>query len=297
MRPAVLPGAAHRMSDTTSPTPMSDDEIARRLAELEASIAAESPAVSSSTSSSPAPKVLLGDEEDDGSLDYLRGDAAPAAPAAPSAATPEPRTVPRAEPIPVAPRASGTGPDGTAVPATNPILDRAIGVARFAPRYYDAIAADPKATAEAALVVAIVAVAGGLGGLRHGLDGFLVGIVMALVKWGLLAVAAYAILPRIAAGAQREGGLAGGIAPLARTLGYAQGPRVLAIAGLIPLIGWSLSVVGTIWVILTSIVAVRQTAKVGFREATVVTVAGWVIATVVAMILALLFGLGAGAAL
>ncbi|MGB3327847.1 MAG: hypothetical protein WBA46_02770, partial [Thermomicrobiales bacterium] len=87
----------------------------------------------------------------------------------------------------------------------------------------------------------------------------------------------------------------GGIAPLARTLGYAQGPRILAIAGLIPIIGWSLSLVGTVWVILTSIVAIRQTAKVGFGEAAITAVAGWAIATVAAVILALIFGIGLGA--
>ncbi|MGN6032642.1 MAG: hypothetical protein ACTHQE_13380, partial [Thermomicrobiales bacterium] len=243
-------------------------------------------------------RARLGDDDDDeGALDYLPGAPAPA----PVAAAPRPRPTP--EPVVVVPTeeaSSGGGKRAAGAslqPMTNPILDRAIGVARFAPRYYDAIAADPKATAEAALVVAVVAVAGGIGGLRHGVDGFLVGIVMAVVKWGLLAVAAYAILPRFAPGARREGGLAGGIAPLARTLGYAQGPRVLAIAGLIPLIGWSLSVVGTVWVVLASIVAIRQTAKVGFGEAAIVTVVGWVIATVAAVILAVLFGLGIGAAL
>ncbi|MGN6485938.1 MAG: hypothetical protein ACTHMX_16230 [Thermomicrobiales bacterium] len=286
------------MSDT--PSPMSDEEIARRLAELEASIDAESPRAAEAASATPttapaAPRrALLGDDDDDdGSLDYLTGAPSPA----PVAAAPRPRPTP--DPVVVVPTeeaSSGGGKRAAGAslqPMTNPILDRAIGVARFAPRYYDAIAADPKATAEAALVVAIVAVAGGIGGLRHGVDGFLVGIVMAVVKWGLLAAAAYAILPRIAPGVRREGG----IAPLARTLGYAQGPRVLAIAGLIPLIGWSLSVVGTIWVVLTSIVAIRQTAKIGFGEAAIVTVVGWVIATVVAVILAVLFGLGVGAAL
>jgi hypothetical protein len=294
MRPACSPGASLSMSDT--PSPMSDEEIARRLAELEASIDAESPPPADSSPTAPATprRALLGDDDEgDGSLDYLTGASSPA----PVAAAPRPRPAPEpAVVVPAEEASSGRAArEGGAArdPMTNPILDRAIGVARFAPRYYDAIAADPKATAEAALVVAIVAVAGGIGGLRHGVDGFLVGIVMAVVKWGLLAVAAYAILPRFAPGVRREGG----IAPLARTLGYAQGPRVLAIAGLIPLIGWSLSVVGTVWVVLASIVAIRQTAKVGFGEAAIVTVVGWVIATVVAVILAVLFGLGVGAAL
>ncbi|MGC4192376.1 MAG: hypothetical protein QM589_14595 [Thermomicrobiales bacterium] len=275
------------MSDTPSQSPMSDDEIARKLAELEASIAAETPPAPKPVA---PPKVLLGDDEaDDGSLDYLSGAPTPTAasgrPTAAAASRPESVVV-----VPKDTSSSSRARASTTAAMTNPILDRAIGVARFAPRYYDAIAADPKATAEAALVVAIVAVAGGIGGLRHGIDGFLLGIVIALVKWGLLAVAAYAVLPRVAPGARREGG----IAPLARTLGYAQGPRILAIAGLIPLIGWSLSTVGTVWVILTSIVAIRQTAKVGFGEAAIVTVAGWVIATIAAVILALIFGIGLG---
>ena len=293
MRPAFSPGASSPMSESPSSSPMSDDEIARRLAELEASIDAETP---QRRNPAPAPNVLLGDDEpDDGSLDYLTGTettppAAPVPPAPESRRVSQPTVIMEGEPS-----AGRNGPSrsGAPIPMTNPILDRAIGVARFAPRYYDAIAADPKATAEAALVVAIVAVASGIGGLRHGIDGFLLGIVIALVKWGLVAVAAYAILPRIAPGARRDGG----IGPLARTLGYAQGPRVLAIAGLIPLIGWSLSVVGTLWVILTSIVAIRQTAKVGFGEAAITAVAGWVIATVAAVILAVLFGIGIGAVL
>lgn len=287
------------MSDSPSQTPMSDDEIARRLAELEASIDAEAPAKPKPAT---APKVLLGDEPDDGSLDYLTGDSPASAPTpADPAPAPATRSASRPESVVVVPRAADDASSGRSGPSaarataaaamTNPILDRAIGVARFAPRYYDEIAADPKATAQAALVVAIVAVAGGIGGLRHGIDGFVLGIVIALVKWGLLAVAAWAVLPKIAPNARRDGG----IAPLARTLGYAQGPRVLAIAGLIPIIGWSLSLVGTVWVILTSIVAIRQTAKVGFGEAAITAVAGWAIATVAAVILALIFGIGLGA--
>lgn len=284
------------MSDSSSQSPMSDDEIARRLAELEASIDAEAP-----TQPKPdaGPKVLLGDDDpDDGSLDYLTGEPGPAKAPALATPAPAPESTSRPESVVVVPKdptssaGAAAGRAGASVSAmTSPILDRAIGVARFAPRYYDAIAADPKAMAEAALVVAIVAVAGGIGGLRNGIDGFLLGIVIALVKWGLLALAAWSVLPRLAPNARREGG----IAPLARTLGYAQGPRVLAIAALIPLIGWSLSLVGTIWVVLTSIVAIRQTAKVGFGEAAITAVVGWIIATIVAVILALIFGIGLGA--
>ncbi|MGC4104824.1 MAG: hypothetical protein QM753_00525 [Thermomicrobiales bacterium] len=280
-------------SPSASQSPMSDDEIARRLAELEASIDAETPATPKPVS---APTVLLGDDDaDDGSLDYLTGmSPTEATPLESAESQPTPRVASRPDTVIVVPR-EGASSGGAGVPLqamTNPILDRAIGVARFAPRYYDAIAADPKATMEAALVVAIVAIAGGIGGLRHGVDGFLLGIVIALVKWGLLAVAAHSILPRFAPGARRDG-----IGPLARTLGYAQGPRVLAIAGLIPLIGWSLAMVGSIWVILTSIVAIRQTAKVGFGEAAITAVVGWVIATIAAVILALIFGIGIGAVL
>ncbi|HWK79806.1 MAG TPA: hypothetical protein VNP95_03525, partial [Thermomicrobiales bacterium] len=138
------------MSDT--PSPMSDEEIARRLAELEASIDAESPrpadpaAAPSPTAPATPRRALLGDDDDgDGSLDYLTGASSPA----PVAAAPRPRPAP--EPTVVVPaeeassgRAAREG-GATREPMTNPILDRAIGVARFAPRYYDAIAADPKA--------------------------------------------------------------------------------------------------------------------------------------------------------
>lgn len=314
------------MTDSSTTPPMSDDEIAKRLAELEASIAAETPRQPSVAAA--ASKVLLGDEPDDGALDYLtalpaqqsasvaheaereeptdakasRSDTKAPKTERPQSPPPQPPRV-IADPIPGGQsRAGGSGSAGSSGRSaadmaetlkTNEIVDRAIGVARFAPRYYDAIAADPKATAQAALVVTVVAVATGLGGLRHGLDGFIAGVIMALVHWGLMAAAANGILPRVAPNAPRQGG----IAPFARTLGYAQGPRILAVAGVIPLIGWSLSVVGSIWVILTSIVAIRQTGKVGFGEATITAVAGWVLATIVSIIIALIFGLGVGAVL
>lgn len=294
------------MTDSSTTPPLSDDEIAKRLAELEASIAAETPSKPNVT----APKVLLGDEPDDNSLDYLLGDSGPAASPEPTPrATSAPADSPRAQ-TPPPPRmvaepvanpdggqrsTGGAGRSASDVAdavKTNEIVDRAIGVARFAPRYYDAIAADPKATAQAALVVTVVAVATGLGGLRHGVDGFVAGVIMALVHWGLMAAAANGILPRVAPNAQRQG-----MAPFARTLGYAQAPRILAVAGIIPIIGWSLSVVGSIWVILTSIVAIRQTGKVSFGEAAITAVAGWILATIVSILIALIFGLGIGAVL
>ncbi|MBA2759333.1 MAG: YIP1 family protein, partial [Chloroflexia bacterium] len=76
---------------------------------------------------------------------------------------------------------------------------------------------------------------------------------------------------------------------LLRTLGYAQAPNVLAIFGIIPLIGWIPALIGSIWAIVTAVVAIRETLDFSTGRAVITAIVAWIATAIVAIILGLLF--------
>lgn len=136
----------------------------------------------------------------------------------------------------------------------NRIVGRSIGVAKLVQRTYREVAIDPWATREAAIVVAVVAVAGGIGGLDNGLGGFVIGLSWAFVSWFLFTAFAWFFGTQVFRTPQTNATMGS----LLRTLGYAQAPHVLAIFGSILVLGPILGFVGFMWMLVASTFAIRQ---------------------------------------
>lgn len=168
---------------------------------------------------------------------------------------------------------------------TSQIVERAIGVSRFAQKYYRDVAGDPGATTEAAIVVVIVAVATGLGGIGAGIGGFLAGLLWAVIRWLLFTAAAW-FLAREVFKTKPEGT----ITSLARVTGYAQAPGIIAIVGFIPLLGWSLSLVGNIWLVLAVVMGLRYVLKLDFKQSFLTAIGAWLVAGALAALIAVVFG-------
>ena len=166
------------------------------------------------------------------------------------------------------------------------ILDRAKRVVQLDQPVFRTIARDPNATQQAAIVVGIVALAGAIGGAGEGFGGIALGIVGALIGWLLFAGLAWFFGTNIFGTPTTVTSWES----LLRTLGYAQAPNVLAIFGFVPILGWLAAFIGSIWALVTAIVAIRETLGFSTGRAIITAIIAAIAAGLVMAILALVFG-------
>lgn len=130
-----------------------------------------------------------------------------------------------------------------------------IGAATLRTETYEEVEADNSATLQAMSVVALVALATGIGNLGSGsVIAFVVGIVAALAGWALWAWITYLIGTTILRTPETEANWG----QLARTLGYAQSPGILKVFAVIPAIGPVVFAVASVWQLVAMVIAIRQ---------------------------------------
>lgn len=144
-----------------------------------------------------------------------------------------------------------------------------IGAARLDVNTYEEVEADQSATGQAALVVAIVAIASAIGSLGDGGSGIIAGVLTAVVGWLLWAGITYVIGDKLFGGTATWG-------ELLRTLGFAQSPGVLLILGIIPLLGGLVHVAVAIWMLVAGIIAIRQALDFSTGKAILTAIIGWI---------------------
>jgi hypothetical protein len=158
---------------------------------------------------------------------------------------------------------------------------------------YEEVERDTTQTNNALTIVAIAAVAGGVAGAiaqivagRPGaaVIGLIGGIVGAVVLWGLATGLIYLIGTRLFGGTATWG-------EVLRTVGFANSPGVLNVLGFIPVLGGIIQFAVGIWVIVTSVVAIRQALDVSTGKAIVVGIIGWLCAAIVVAIVASILAL------
>src|SRR3954454_4804325 len=111
------------------------------------------------------------------------------------------------------------------------LVERMMGAALLDVSVYEEVEADVTATGQAAAVVAIVAMCGALGHiLQHSAKGPLLAVVTAFLGWIIMSGLTYFIGTRLFKGTADWG-------EMLRTLGFAQSPGVIAILGIIPILG------------------------------------------------------------
>jgi hypothetical protein len=134
------------------------------------------------------------------------------------------------------------------------IIDRMIRAARLDPQVYEEVEHDRSATGQAILVVVLGAIAGGIGALSGGIAGLVVGVVASLVGWAVYAFIAYWVGTNIFKGPHTEATWG----QLLRTLGFANSPRVLMVLVIIPVVGIIVGLAVFIWLLFTTVIAIRQ---------------------------------------
>ena len=157
---------------------------------------------------------------------------------------------------------------------------------------YEEVEADTNAIPQAMTVVVISSLAAGIGTLRHGgISGLLFGTVAALVGWAIWAGLTFVIGTKLLPEPQTRSDFG----ELLRTIGFAQSPGILRILGIIPFLGWLVSIVASLWMLVATVIAVRQALDYqSTGRAVGVCLIGFAVYVVITFMLAAVLGIGAG---
>ncbi|MDQ7030474.1 MAG: Yip1 family protein [Ardenticatenia bacterium] len=172
------------------------------------------------------------------------------------------------------------------------MVERMIRAARLEIEVFEEVEANPALTQEAITVVVVIAVLNTIGSIIASLFGpttvmaAIVGGVWSLIGFFIWAWLTYFI------GTQFFGGTAD-YGELIRTLGYAYTPNILGAFSFIPCLGALAALVGAIWALVAMVVAVRQALDFDTVKAILTVVVGFIVYLIGAMIVAVIFGVGA----
>jgi hypothetical protein len=164
------------------------------------------------------------------------------------------------------------------------MLDRIIGVLKLDVATFEAIEADESATSQAVIVVAVVAIVGGLvSGVFSSLMGgnflgtLLYTLLTAFIGWLVWSAATYFVGTALFGGQATMG-------EMLRVLGFAQAPGILAI---IPICG---GFVGWIWTLACTFIAVRQGLDLDNTKAILTAVIAFVLVLIVSFVVSAILG-------
>lgn len=170
------------------------------------------------------------------------------------------------------------------------IANRMLRAARLEPAVYEEVEHDPTTTVQAAIVVVLASIAGGIGAAQWQGDVFammVMGSVASLGGWVIWSVLCWAIGTKLLP----EPGTEADIGQLLRTLGFAAAPGVLRIFGIIPVIGPVIVFAVTLWMMAAFVVAVRQALDYSSTlRAVGVCIVGFAVQVVLLAIVMALFG-------
>ncbi len=158
------------------------------------------------------------------------------------------------------------------------ITERMKGAALLDVPTYEEVEADTSATGQAAVVVALGAVASAIGAARGGSGGIVAALIWSMVAWVLWSGITYLIGDKLLGGKATWG-------ELLRTIGFAQSPQVLLVLAIIPGLGWTVRTVVGIWVLITGVIAIRQALDFSTGKAIATALLGWLAMMIPAAIL------------
>jgi hypothetical protein len=169
---------------------------------------------------------------------------------------------------------------------------RIIRAAKLDVHLYEEVEADKSAMSQAMGVVVLSSVAAGIGSIGMGATGpgsILMGIIAALGSWYIWAYLTYFIGTKLLPEKQTQADYG----ELLRTIGFSSSPGLIRVLGVIPGLGELVFMAASIWMLVAMVIAVRQALDYNstWRAAGVCAI-GWVIQTIIVMVLFSLFGGG-----
>jgi hypothetical protein len=164
---------------------------------------------------------------------------------------------------------------------------RIIRAARLEPSLYEEVEADRHALGQAMLVVFLAGLAAGLGSIyRTGWFGVVLVSLLSLVLWYVWAFLTYFIGTKLLAEPQTRADHK----QLLRTIGFAAAPGILLVLGILPWLGPFVLFAVQVWMLVAMIIAVKQALDyTSMWRAVGVCVIGWIVITVLRLLLLALF--------
>lgn len=151
------------------------------------------------------------------------------------------------------------------------LVTRMAGAARLDRAVWRDLEQDPRATAHVTRVVTVVGLAEALGMADAGLRGAGAALLATFLGWWIWTACA-----RVMGAVLTARGRAGD-GRLLPALGLAQSPRLLAVFGFFPALGWPLAILLSSWVLLAGIAAASVTLGLGTGRALVTVLPGWIL--------------------
>ncbi len=170
----------------------------------------------------------------------------------------------------------------------NSLVQRMIGAARLDVPTYEEVERDEGATPQAAIVVVLASLAAGIGALGNddATAGFFSGLLSSLLGWVVGAALIFFIGTRLLAGSATSASFG----QVARTTGFANAAGLLAVFGFIPIVGPIIAIVGAIFVLIGTFIAIRSALDISTGRAIAVVIAYFIVALVIGFLLAAIFG-------
>jgi len=175
------------------------------------------------------------------------------------------------------------------------LKDRMIRAAKLDINVYEEVEADKTAMAQAMGVVVLSSLAAGIGSIGRGGfgSGILFGTMAALIGWYVWAYITYFVGTKFLPEAETKADHG----ELLRTIGFSSSPGLIRIFGIIPGLTEIVYLVASIWMLIAMVIAVRQALdyQSTFRAVGVCMI-GWVIQTLIFVLLFSILGGFAGSA-
>lgn len=177
------------------------------------------------------------------------------------------------------------------------MVDRMMRAVRADVSLYEEVEANPAYQQEAYTIVGLVAVVSAAVTILFGL-GDIVGALITAVVSALFTFIGYFVWSFVIyfLGTRVFNGTAD-YPEMQRTLAYSYTPQILSFVGVIPVLGWLLGIVISLWSAYLAFVAIRQGLDLDNTKALITTVVSWIVlAIIIAIPTSLLVLLGVGAA-
>jgi Yip1-like protein len=165
--------------------------------------------------------------------------------------------------------------------------ERVVGAMRLDTNTFEEIERDPSAMSQTVGVITLAAVSFGIGNLYYGgISGIVTQILISLIGYVVWSCVVWIIGTKV----MPDPATKADFAETFRTIGFAAAPGVLGIITIIPILGWLLLVLLTLWQLAAMVVAVRAALDYStIGKAIIVVVIGWVVNLMVSAMLAALF--------
>lgn len=170
----------------------------------------------------------------------------------------------------------------------NLLVNRMIRAAKLETSLYEEVEADKESFGQAMTVVALSALAAGIGSIgRAGFSGLLISLAVTLLGWYVWAYLTYFIGTKLLPEPQTKADHG----ELLRTIGFSASPGIIRIIGIIPFLYGITFIATGIWMLVAMVIAVKQALDYeSMWRAVGVCLIGWVIQMIIVWALFAILG-------